>query len=125
MATRWRVLNRRRRRALQAGPRCGTCGTRHAVLECRFNAWEKPDRHLCSVHALDDGFCCCCGLFCGGIESFDLGGFGRQPGYCDNCWDQIISDYDWDRDYDEYDYGYDDAERWASEDAFLWHSDFL
>ena len=119
MATRWRVLNRRRRRAAQAGPRCKTCGTREAVLECRFYVWVKPYRYLCSVHAVEEGFCGGCGLFCGGIESFDFGGFGRQRGYCDNCWDEIMADYDWDGNEDD-DYGYDDAERWASEEAFLW-----
>ena len=119
MATRWRVLNRRRRRAAQAGPRCKTCGTRHGVLECRFHPWEKPDRYLCSACAMKEGFCCCCGLFCAGIDSFDFGEFGRQRGYCDNCWDQIMADYDWDPDDADEDYGYDDAERWASEDAYL------
>jgi hypothetical protein len=68
---------------------------------------------------MEQGFCCCCGLFCGGMESFDFGGFGRQAGYCDNCWDQIMADYDWDRDEDEDDYDFYD-DRWRSEDAFLW-----
>lgn len=118
MAHRWRVLNRRRRRAAKIGPRrCSVCRSRD-VLECRLYPWEKPHDYACSDHAMELGFCCCCGLFCGGMESFDFGGFGRQPGYCDNCWDQIMADYDWDRDEDED--GYDLYDEWRAEDAYLW-----
>lgn len=89
MAHRWRVLNRRRRRAVESGPRCETCRSR-GVIYCRFYAWEKPDRYLCFEDAIKQGFCGICGLFCAGMESFD---FGRFPGYCDNCQDEIASNY--------------------------------
>lgn len=119
MARRWRVLNRRRRRAAEIGPRrCGVCRSLD-VLECRLYAWEKAHDYACSAHAVELGFCGACGLFCGGMESFDFGGFGRQRGYCDNCWDEIMSDY-WsgedDLDDMDSDFGYDAEEG----DAYLW-----
>lgn len=47
------------------------------------------------------------------MESFE---FGRFPGYCDNCQDEIASNYS-----DEEDEGgYDFYDEWRSEDAFLW-----
>jgi hypothetical protein len=49
------------------------------------------------------------------VESFD---FGRFPGYCDNCQDEIASNYWYDEDEDGWDF--EDDNRWRSEEAFLW-----
>lgn len=119
MARRWRVMNRRRRRVAEIGPKRCVCRSLD-VIECRLYPWKQPHRHLCSTCAVKLGFCCSCGLFCGGMESFDFGGFGRQPGYCDRCWDQIMADYDWDRHEDEDGYDWYDDDRWRAEEAFLW-----
>ena len=48
--------------------------------------WAEDVFWYCHDHAADNGFCYCCGLFCAGIESFS---FGRLPGLCDNCRDEI------------------------------------
>src|SRR5262245_32995656 len=112
MARRWRVLNRRRRRALEAGPKCENCGHRENILECRFHPWEKSRTFLCPAHAVQDGFCGGCGLFSSGIESFD---FGRFPGYCDNCQDEIASNYSGEDDDGDYEAA-EDADIWRAED---------
>lgn len=114
MAHRWRLMNKRRRkiRKRRRG-RCQVpaCKDRN-VLECRINPWEKPSDWLCSEHAEKEGFCAGCGLFCAGIESFD---FGRYPGFCDNCQDEIRSN-----EWDEFDHEWDesrdyDVEYWRNE----------
>lgn len=43
---------------------------------------DPPFAYLCSEHAFEAGFCKMCGLFEGGVESFE---FGPLAGYCDNC----------------------------------------
>lgn len=98
MARRLHVLHKKRLKALgyakSSRPRrCEVCRSTD-VLECCFVPWEKPHAYMCSSHAKERGFCAGCGLFWGGIESFD---FGKYPGFCDHCQDQIDSDT-----YDEY-----------------------
>jgi len=48
---------------------------------------EGPNGYWCPEHSQEAGFCYLCGLFWGGIESFEFGN-----GLCDNCRDS--GDYD-------------------------------
>jgi hypothetical protein len=50
---------------------------------------EPTVTYYCPDHAEQNGFCRGCGVFAAGIETYD---FGRYPGYCDNCQDQIEHD---------------------------------
>jgi len=78
---------------------------------CFMNAWDAedggdgPNGYWCSQHAPDAGFCACCGLFWGGIESFDFGN-----GICDNCRESEPDDCDEPDDYDTTEWlnGFDD-----------------
>lgn len=63
------------------------------TIECRLYDYEKHEDiifHYCSKHAEANGFCCCCGDFWGGIESFEF----WHPGLCDNCYDDIQAEMD-------------------------------
>lgn len=51
-------------------------------------------------HAAEKGYCCCCGQFCAGSTSFDF----THPGYCDNCYEEVRSDYEDEDDEDFFDY---------------------
>lgn len=86
---------------LTGGPRCRECGSRENLVECFYRPRDgKPDEYLCRNHVEDSGFCWGCGLFWGGVESFDF----SRTGLCENC--EIEFDDDWDE--DDYDYEYDD-----------------
>ena len=47
--------------------------------------WQTDVFLYCADHAVENGFCCGCGIFCAGIESFDF----IHPGLCDNCYDEV------------------------------------
>lgn len=69
---------------------------------CFLNADDKgddPNGYYCFEHAQEAGFCYLCGMFWGGIESFDFG-----DGRCDNC-----------RSEGDYDDGYWDNDDWEDE----------
>lgn len=56
------------------------------VLKCFLYDYEEKKEFIwyyCTEHASKNGFCCCCGEFWAGIESFDF----IHPGLCDNCYD--------------------------------------
>lgn len=56
--------------------------------------------YYCWEHALDSGFCCGCGGFCAGIESFDM---SEIRGFCSQCVDEIKCELgEYDGDIDDY-----------------------
>lgn len=73
-------------------PRCEHPG-------CRADAYGYPHPvrdetvWLCDDHAASEGYCCGCGGFFGGIESFH---FGDPPGMCESCRQELR-----DMDYNE------------------------
>lgn len=89
-------------------------------IGCYYPDWEwggpdggprnGPDDCLCPRHIERGGFCQGCGLFWGGVESFE---FGTLAGYCDNCASEIRAEEEyerrgWDDDYE----GYDPDRQW-------------
>lgn len=78
--------------------RCDECGKHtDGLMTCYF--LDDSTIKLCPDGLEKDGsFCYGCGMFCAGMESFDF----AHPGYCDNCWDSIQSDFgDLDEDYSD------------------------
>lgn len=72
---------------------CESCGYDDSLkcyIDVPINQDEEntPAQILCGKHAAENGYCCCCGLYSAGITSFDF----HHPGYCDNCYDQVVSD---------------------------------
>lgn len=71
----------------------------------------EPDNYYCGVHCHAQGFCCGCGSFWGGVESFDFGR-GARTGLCENClasgdfededeeMDEVYSSYPFDGEHD-------------------------
>lgn len=47
---------------------------------------------LCEKHAPQVGFCVGCGVFAGGLESFEFA--PKVRGYCETCGDAIASEVD-------------------------------
>lgn len=92
---------------------CRHPGCTEEGIPCAMD-WEDRDPDFyCSKHAPEHGHCHCCGQFWGGIESFE---FGRSPGLCDNCRDQIEADsLDEPDDFDESDY-YDHEDDFEDDD---------
>lgn len=89
--------------------KCQHEGCQNDGRACFLDAWDdEPNGQYCGEHAHLYGFCRICGLFWGGIESFEF----LHPGLCDNCHDQIEADYgepegdewdcvDWNEDIEE------------------------
>lgn len=73
----------------------------------------EPDYYYCGVHAHPNGFCWGCGMFWGGVESFDFGA-GARTGLCENCLSSGDFDDDEDEDMDEVysTYPYDCEDDW-------------
>jgi hypothetical protein len=63
---------------------------------------DGPSHHYCWEHAHGAGFCHCCGVFWGGIETFDF----SPSGLCENCAIEINGAHD----DDEGDWDFDPAE---------------
>lgn len=74
------------------------------VIPCYLPSYQGPvdylhaDTWLCPEHCQEEGFCCGCGQFWAGIESFDW----SATGLCDNCKeedsavsDEIADDVEW------------------------------
>jgi uncharacterized protein (TIGR02996 family) len=74
------------RRCEQEG--CRLSG-RRCVLE-GVSGGERDDviEFFCGEHAPANGYCCACGSYWGGIDSFE------NSGLCDHCRDQIEADFD-------------------------------
>jgi hypothetical protein len=89
-----------------ANPICQHEGCTETGSPCFLNAWDDdedgdaPAEYYCAEHARDAGYCFVCGLFRGGIESFEFG-----DGRCDNC-----------RESSDDDDRFDDADCFAEED---------
>jgi hypothetical protein len=48
-------------------------------------SYDESYEYFCPKHAVENGFCCCCGTFIAGwIENDDM---------CENCRDQVDSDF--------------------------------
>lgn len=90
-------------------PGCYEKGTRCVI------PWSDDDdlpyERYCPEHAVEYGYCCGCGLFCAGIDSFD---FGRYRGLCDNCADEVRANEAWD-DYEEMEFGLWEIDPYAAE----------
>lgn len=73
---------------------CDKCKKETECLtDCYLPIQEGVHERLCPVCLKEDGsYCLVCGQYCSGMESFDF----IHPGYCDNCYDEITSDDDWD-----------------------------
>ncbi len=75
--------------SVYGGHPCDVKGCKDAGRPCWLpldNPTEEPppDKWLCGKHAHREGFCWGCGLFWGGVESFDFGS-GARTGLCENC----------------------------------------
>lgn len=80
-------------------------GCAEAAIACySSDGWLDTPRtvseHLCHEHAAEAGYCCVCGLFSSGIDSFD---WGDPPGMCETCRDEFEAD-NWEDDADTDDY---------------------
>jgi hypothetical protein len=136
MATRIRVLNRRRRRnqrgnfhycgfeykpvaAYEGDPHYSLTrkGCNREGMACYLPMWgygsEHPSGYFCWEHREIEGFCVCCGTFSAGFESF---GFGPYRGYCDDCARVAeAEDRMWEDGYDDDGYSnYDEYDEYAS-----------
>lgn len=81
---------------------CEECGYADSI-KCYIDEPEEDDAViLCGEHAAKQGYCCCCGRFSCGLTSFDF----HHPGYCDNCYDQVVDDTG-ENDEDDDDYYFD------------------
>ena len=97
------------------GKRC-----KHEGNPCWLEGWnpEKgPDDYYCSKHAFEVGYCPGCGLFWGGVESFEF----SDHHLCDNCEDELRAEMEEDED-EEMDYVYsqypfDGEHDWEREEA--------
>lgn len=69
------------------------CGSSDPII-CTIDG--EVHQLLCGYHAAEYGFCSGCGVFSAGITSFDF----HHPGLCDNCHDQLSSDFDFEDDDD-------------------------
>lgn len=67
-------------------PGCVAAGFRCTLVDYSGAEPLEDVSIYCSEHARKNGFCMGCGTFCAGLESFD---FGRHPGFCDTCQDEI------------------------------------
>lgn len=65
---------------------------------------DRPDEYICWEHKEHSGFCMGCGMFWGGIESFEF----LHPGWCDNCWHEIDDSWEYEYEDDYYDDWYFD-----------------
>lgn len=80
------------------------------VIPCYLPSHQGPfdyyhaDTWLCPEHCLEEGFCCGCGQFWAGIESFDF----SSTGLCDNC--QAEAEHDDDDSDDDYPFGWESYE---------------
>ena len=75
--------------------RCDDCREK-AVYHFEYPPMSEKDEgkdylkvQYCYGHAIKSGFCCGCGGFFAGCESFD---FSKHQGYCDDCYDDFLSD---------------------------------
>ncbi|KXK53808.1 MAG: hypothetical protein UZ05_CHB002001011 [Chlorobi bacterium OLB5] len=83
---------------------CDECGNKtDGLMTCHFVDGETTK--LCPDCIIDSGFCLGCGEYCSGISSFD---FSDIPGYCDNCRDEIKSNFDEDENNKESYCGYNE-----------------
>jgi hypothetical protein len=55
---------------------------------------QKPDHKYCYAHAAEQGFCMKCGCQSSGTYGFDF----THPGFCTECHDQLLEEYDGDED---------------------------
>jgi len=73
------------------------------MLKCYLPDDESNEdiiEYLCPKCNNGNSYCMACGRFCAGMESFT---FGRHPGYCDDCADEIDSAAADDEDWESYD----------------------
>jgi hypothetical protein len=85
---------------------CEQPGCDREGAECFLDAWDdEPNGVYCPEHSAANGFCAVCGLFWGGIESFEF----LHPGVCDHCHYQLEADNDDGEEFEEEcgEYGYD------------------
>jgi hypothetical protein len=80
-------------------------------IACWYDDPDRPESYYCPDHAILGGYCGVCGVFCGGIDSFE---FGRHAGFCETCESEIddfedeeddedcdLDDLDWEDDPEE------------------------
>jgi hypothetical protein len=63
--------------------RCEHFGCKQTiVIQCFFpcEEFDENDKYYCLDHCVQHGYCQGCGVFCRGIESFDL-----SEDFCENC----------------------------------------
>ena len=70
--------------------RCEHDGCRAGGHPCFLPEQDDPDGYYCGNHSHEHGFCCGCGMFYAGIESFDF----NRSGLCDECQDSVDADFD-------------------------------
>lgn len=95
--------------AFQHYDACDACGKRtDGLMTCIYPS-DGSKIKLCPDCMNDSGFCLMCGSFCAGIESFD---FSDMPGYCSDCREEIMSEFD------------DDENDWEPENEWSDHIDW-
>lgn len=64
------------------------CAEQLNLIPCFYpdNETGEPDYYYCNSHCYLHGFCCCCGQFWSGVESFEFAvALGGIEGVCENC----------------------------------------
>lgn len=93
-------------------PGCHIKGIKCVILGALIDEDEEDQmQRYCSEHAAENGYCYSCGIFCSGIESFD---FGKHPGLCDNCADEVRTNEAW-NEIDEMEVGLWEVDPYAAE----------
>jgi len=78
--------------------KCSHPGCDKVGIECSLNDDENTTEYFCVEHCYEHGYCCCCGGFWCGTESFD---FNNPSHLCQNCQSDNADDDEEDGSYYE------------------------
>ncbi len=74
------------------------------------SAYEEPHEYLCGKHQFEAGYCPGCGLFWGGVESFEF----SDHHLCENCESELREEDEMEETYSSY--PFDGEEDWGEEE---------
>lgn len=71
--------------------KCQDCDETQDTTACYLpGIKDAPSAYYCDQHAAAHGFCCGCGQFWAGVESFEFSRFhGGFEGLCEDCSDEL------------------------------------
>ena len=78
------------------------CSETLNLVECFYpdNDTNEPSEYYCVDHSPKHGFCWGCGLFWGGVESFEFAvSYGGVRGLCEHCSEDFKLEFEDDYDY--------------------------